>query len=79
MNRSMIRVITLLAVLPVVLLLLGFTDSEPRQQKVLTAEMPLYLEEHLDAAHVEGSKVPKDIPEPVEWLFDVPCPFGKAA
>jgi len=37
---------------------------------VLTAEMPLHLEQHLDAAVVQGSEVPLDLPEPVEWRFD---------
>ncbi len=40
----------------------------------LTVDMPLHLEEHLDAATIVGSEVPDDIPEPVEWLFDEPQP-----
>jgi len=77
MIRIMIRSFTLSVTLLIVLLVIGFASAEPSQQKVLIAEMPLYLEEHLDAAHVEGSKVPKDNPEPVEWLFDVPQPDWK--
>ncbi len=38
----------------------------------LTVDMPLHLEDHLDAATVVGSEVPDDIPEPVEWHFDEP-------
>ncbi|MFC1634676.1 hypothetical protein ACFL5Z_07515 [Planctomycetota bacterium] len=77
MNRSAIRAFTFLMTLPAVLLLFGFADTEPRQQKVLTAEMPLYLEEHLDAAHIVGSEVPADAQKVVEWRFDVPQPDWK--
>ena len=34
---------------------------------VLTADMPLHLEAHLDDATIVGSEVPADLPEPVEW------------
>jgi hypothetical protein len=44
---------------------------------VLTAKMPLHLEEHLDAATVVGSDVPADVPAPVEWRFDEPQPEWK--
>jgi arylsulfatase A-like enzyme len=40
----------------------------------LTVDMPLHLEDHLDTATIEGSEVPEDIPEPVEWRFDEPQP-----
>ncbi|MEE9534617.1 MAG: hypothetical protein V3W06_09360, partial [Acidimicrobiia bacterium] len=40
----------------------------------LTVDMPLHLEEHLDAATIVGSEVPNDIPQPVEWRFDEPQP-----
>ncbi len=36
----------------------------------LTVDMPLHLEDHLDAATIVGSEVPADILEPVEWRFD---------
>jgi arylsulfatase A-like enzyme len=39
--------------------------------------MPLHLEEHLDTAHIEGSEVPEDLPEPVVWSFDEPQPDWK--
>ena len=44
---------------------------------VLTADLPLHLEDHLDAATIEGSEVPTNIPEPVEWRFDEPQPGWK--
>ncbi len=44
---------------------------------ILTAEMPLHLEEHLDAATIVGSEVPDDLPETVEWRFDEPQPGWK--
>ena len=51
-------------------------DSGPAP---LTAEMPLHLEDHLDAARIEGSEVPEDIPQAVEWRFDEPQPDWKPA
>ncbi len=45
----------------------------------LTAEMPLHLEDHLDAARIEGSEVPTDVPAAVEWRFDEPQPDWKPA
>ncbi|KKL21860.1 hypothetical protein LCGC14_2441230, partial [marine sediment metagenome] len=77
MNRTTIRAFTCLIVLPAVSLLFGCTDTGPEQQTLLIAEMPLYLKEHLDAAHIEGSKVPDDFPKPVEWRFDEPQPDWK--
>ncbi|TKJ35235.1 MAG: hypothetical protein CEE38_15515 [Planctomycetes bacterium B3_Pla] len=79
MTRTTIRAFTCLLTLPAVSLLFGFTDTGPEQQKVLMAEMPLYLEEHLDAARIEGSEVPEDLPEPVEWRFDEPQPDWRPA
>ena len=38
-----------------------------------------HLEDHLDAATIEGSEVPADLPEPVEWRFDEPQPGWKPA
>jgi arylsulfatase A-like enzyme len=38
--------------------------------RALTADVPLHLEDHLDAARIEGSEVPKDLPSPLEWRFD---------
>ena len=45
----------------------------------LTAEVPLHLEDHLDAADITGSEVPNDVPEAVEWRFDEPQPDWKPA
>ncbi|MCH8812391.1 MAG: hypothetical protein IID07_11210, partial [Gemmatimonadetes bacterium] len=55
----------------VVLVSLGCGDRQSAQV-ILTAEVPLHLEDHLDAATIEGSEVPTDVPEAVEWLFDEP-------
>jgi arylsulfatase A-like enzyme len=61
--------------LTLVIMLMGFSCSGPEsEQPILTAEVPLHLEEHLDAATIVGSEVPEDIPEPVEWRFDEPQP-----
>jgi predicted choloylglycine hydrolase len=46
-------------------------------QQILTAEVPLYLEEHLDDGRIEGSEVPEDLPAPIEWRFDEPQPDWK--
>ncbi|MHC4538388.1 MAG: hypothetical protein ACYS74_01235, partial [Planctomycetota bacterium] len=77
MHRSAIRAFTCFVVFTAMLLLFGCRDTEPEQQTALTAEMPLYLEEHLDSARIVGSKVPDDVLEPVEWRFDEPQPDWK--
>jgi hypothetical protein len=33
---------------------------------ILSAGMPLHLEDHLDAAELEGSEIPADLPQPIE-------------
>ena len=38
----------------------------------LTVEMPLHLEDHLDAATIVGSEVPANQPQPLEWRLDTP-------
>jgi arylsulfatase A-like enzyme len=43
----------------------------------LTADMPLHLEDHLDAATVVGSEVPADLEQTVEWHFNEPQPDWK--
>ena len=53
---------------------LASCSGSPSGSTVLTADMPLHLEEHLDAATTVGSEVPEDISEPVEWHFDEPQP-----
>src|SRR5262245_23678730 len=45
----------------------------------LTADVPLHLESHLDAAKIEGSAAPVDPARPVEWRFDQPQPEWKVA
>ncbi len=62
-----------LAPLLAVLLSASCADRESGPA-VLTADLPLHLEDHLEAATIEGSEVPKDIPEAVEWRFDEPQP-----
>ena len=46
---------------------------------VLQADVPLHLEEHLDAATIVGSEVSADLLKPVEWLFDEPQPDWRPA
>ena len=54
--------------------------SDPGSDSVvLTADLPLHLEDHLDVATIEGSEVPADLPELMEWRFDDPWkPVGYA-
>ncbi len=68
-------------ILPVTLLTLPLLScsGSPSDSPVLTAEMPLHLEDHLDAVTIEGSEVPAEVPSPVEWRFDEPQPEWKAA
>jgi hypothetical protein len=40
---------------------------------VVAADVPLHLEDHVDAARVEGSDLPTTIPAPVEWRFSEPA------
>ena len=39
----------------------------PANLPMLTADMPLHLEDHLGAATIEGSELPASIPMPVEF------------
>ncbi|MEX1050276.1 MAG: sulfatase-like hydrolase/transferase, partial [Gemmatimonadales bacterium] len=41
-------------------------------------DLPLHLEDHLEAATVEGSEVPAIPPQAVEWRFDEPQPDWRA-
>jgi len=63
-------------ILPVALLTLPLLScsGSASDSPVLTAELPLHLEDHLDAATIEGSEVPAEVPEAVEWRFDEPQP-----
>ncbi len=62
----------------------GAACSRTPTQVVLTADMPLHLEDHLDAA-VFTETAAADVPrpglskEPVEWRFDEPQPDWKAS
>ena len=59
------------------MVVLAAACSGSPKQVVLTADMPLHLEDHLDAATVEGSTIPTPTPAPVEWRFDQPQPDWK--
>ena len=62
--------------LTTVLTLLGIACGQ--EPAPLTAEVPLHLEDHLAVSRITGSKVPDDLPEPVEWRFDQPQPEWKS-
>lgn len=64
----------LVLVLPLALLACRPSGPEP-----LSVRQPLHLEEHLEAARITGSEVPKDLPEDVEWQFGAPRPEWKPA
>ncbi len=75
LDLKRIAVWTVASLLTVLLTLIGAAcRSGPAP---LTAEVPLHLEEHLDAATIEGSEVPADVPSVVEWRFDEPQPDWK--
>jgi arylsulfatase A-like enzyme len=53
-------------------ILFGFGCSGPESDHpLLTTEVPLHLEDHLEAAAVTGSDVPDEVAQPVIWSFDV--------
>ncbi len=47
-------------------------SGSPSGSTVLTADMPLHLEQHLDVATIVGSEVPANAPTVMEWHFDEP-------
>ena len=53
-------------------LALASCSGSPSGSPVLTADMPLHLEQHFDAATIVGSEVPADAPAVMEWHFDGP-------
>lgn len=53
-------------------LILVSCSGSPSGSVVLTVDMPLHLEEHLDAATIVGSEIPADPPAVMEWRFDEP-------
>ncbi len=60
------------ALAPVLSLTLVSCSGSPSGSTVLTADMPLHLEEYLDVATIVGSEVPADAPTVLEWHFDEP-------
>ena len=57
---------------------MAFSCSSPdSKQAVLKAELPLHLEEYMDAANIVGSEVPEHVPAAVEWSFDKSQPDWK--
>jgi len=60
------------------LALLSLTSCGPTGgDAVLTADVPLHLEEQLELAVIEGCEVPDDVPQPVAWDFAEPRPEWK--
>ena len=61
-------------IFPATLLSLALVSCSgpPSGSTVLTAHMPLHLEQHLDVATIVGSEVPVDAPTVMEWRFDEP-------
>jgi hypothetical protein len=72
MRRFAVSLVAVTAVACVTLLalLLVSCSGSPPGSPVLTADIPLHLEEHLDAATIVGSDVPEDVPQSVVWSFD---------
>ena len=66
-NQEAEWVFSALGLLFPLVLCLGCADN---QTMTLTADLPLHLEEHLDAATIVGSELPADLPQPVVWNFD---------
>jgi arylsulfatase A-like enzyme len=59
-------------------MLMALSCSGPdSDQPLLTAELPLHLEAHINDAKIVGSEVPEDLPVPVVWNFDEPQPDWK--
>jgi len=64
--------------LNVVITLMAFSCSGPdSEQQVLTADVPIHLEDHIDDAKIVGSEVGQDLIAPVEWNFNEPQPDWK--
>jgi len=72
------RVVSRILPAALLALLLVNCSGSPSDSPVLTADMPLHLEEHLDAATIEGSELPADGPESIVWRFDEPQPGWRA-
>jgi arylsulfatase A-like enzyme len=63
----------------VIMFILFSCSSRESDQPLLSAEVPLHFEEHLDAVTIVGSEVREDLFPPVEWHFNKPQPNWKAA
>ena len=61
------------AILPALLLCLGGTRVQSTSTP-LSAETPMHLARSLAAAVTEGSPLPSEMPDRVEWRFDQPQP-----
>jgi arylsulfatase A-like enzyme len=72
-SRTLLRTVPLPAVLLAVRCAGFETGSAP-----LTADVPLHLEEHIDAAVIDGSEVPVNVRAPVSWSFHEPQPTWKS-
>ena len=62
----LLRTLPLLVILPAT----SCADRESGPAVLTADDLPLHLEEHLDAATIEGSEVPADLPAVIEWRFD---------
>jgi len=68
------RVVSRYVAVALLTLPLPSCSGSPSDALVLTVEMPLHLEEHLDDASLEGSEVWESIIRPIEWDFAEPQP-----
>jgi len=73
------RVVSRILPLAFLTLLLVGCSGSTSDSPVLTAELPLHLEEHFEAATLVGSEVPAEVPTAVEWRFDEPQPDWRPA
>ena len=60
----------------IIIMILSCSGPESNQP-ALTAEVPLHLEEHIEAATIESSEVREDLLNPLEWRFEEPQPGWK--
>ena len=78
-NRMALRFLRRTAIPIAILLASGCSGPEAERRTLLTAELPLHLEEHVDAANIVGSEVPEETPEIVEWRFNKQQPDWQPA
>ena len=71
------RIVTWILSATLLILPLINCSGSPSDSPVLTADVPLHLEDHLEAAVLVGSDVPEDVPQPVVWSFDEAQPDWK--